>query len=226
VNHDNLQASAARSPSGPGSFYDRFVKRGADALIAGGLLILLLPVLLLVWAAVVVVLGHPAFYFDRRAGRRGVPIVIGKFRSMSETVDRDGVPLSDAERLGGFGRFLRRTSLDELPQLLSVLTGDMSLIGPRPLPLRYVARYNSRQVHRLDVRPGLTGLAQVWGRNGLDWPARLELDVRYVEMLSRWYAPLVDVGILAATLGVVVWQGLTGQGISGAGSVTMKEFEP
>ena len=224
--HDNSQALPARSPSGPGSFYDRFVKRGADALIAGGLLILLLPVLLLVWAAVVVVLGHPAFYFDRRAGRRGGPIVIGKFRSMSETVDRDGVPLSDAERLGGFGRFLRRTSLDELPQLLSVLTGDMSLIGPRPLPLRYVARYNSRQIHRLDVRPGLTGLAQVWGRNGLDWPARLELDVRYVEMLSCWYAPLVDVGILAATIGVVVWQGLTGRGISGTGSVTMKEFQP
>jgi lipopolysaccharide/colanic/teichoic acid biosynthesis glycosyltransferase len=226
VVHDNPQALATPSPPGMGSFYDRFVKRSADALIAGGLLILLLPVLLLVWAAVVVVLGYPAFYFDRRAGRRGVPIVIGKFRSMSEAVDRNGVPLSDAERLGGFGRFLRRTSLDELPQLLSVLTGDMSLIGPRPLPLRYVARYNSRQIHRLDVRPGLTGLAQVWGRNGIDWPTRLELDVRYVEVLSRWYAPLMDLGILGATIGVVVWQGLTGRGISGAGSVTMKEFEP
>ena len=226
MDHNNSQTLTASLPPRPGSFYDRFVKRSADVLIAGGLLILLLPVLLLVWAAVVVVLGYPAFYFDRRAGRRGAPIVIGKFRSMSEAVDQDGVPLSDAKRLGGFGRFLRRTSLDELPQLLSVLTGDMSLIGPRPLPLRYVARYNSRQIHRLDVRPGLTGLAQVWGRNGLDWPARLELDVRYVEMLSCWYAPLADVGILAATIGVVVWQGLTGRGISGTGSVTMKEFEP
>ncbi len=223
---DNLQDGATPLPSGPGSFYEGFVKRAADAIIAGSLLVLLLPVLLLVWAAVVIVLGYPAFYFDRRAGRRGAPIVIGKFRSMSEAVDGDGVPLSDAERLGGFGRFLRRTSLDELPQLLSVLSGDMSLIGPRPLPLRYVARYNSRQIRRLDARPGLTGLAQVWGRNRLDWPARLELDVRYVEMLSRWYAPLVDVGILAATVGVVVWQGLTGRGIAGAGSATMKEFEP
>lgn len=223
---DNLQATVTPVPAGPNSFYDRFVKRAADALAAGALLLLLLPVLLLVWAAVVVVLGFPAFYFDRRAGRRGVPIVIGKFRSMSEAVDQDGVPLSDAERLGAFGRFLRRTSLDELPQLMSVVSGDMSLIGPRPLPLRYVARYNSRQIRRLDVRPGLTGLAQVWGRNGLDWPARLELDVRYVEMLSRWYAPLLDVGILAATVGVVVWQGLTGRGISAVGSVTMKEFEP
>lgn len=223
---DSPQALAVSFPAGPGSFYERFVKRAADALIALGLLLLLLPVMLLVWAAVVCVLGVPAFYFDRRAGRRGEPIVIGKFRSMSEAVDRTGAPLSDAERLGGFGRFLRRTSLDELPQLLSVLTGDMSLIGPRPLPLRYVARYNPRQIRRLQVRPGLTGLAQVWGRNGLDWPARLELDVRYVELLSRWYAPLVDVGILVATVGVVVWQGLTGRGISGAGSVTMKEFEP
>lgn len=223
---DNLQVSATPLPPAPRSFYDRFVKRVADAIVAGSLLLLLLPVLLLVWAAVVVVLGYPAFYFDRRAGRRGAPIVIGKFRSMSEAVDGDGVPLSDAERLGRFGRFLRRTSLDELPQLLSVLSGDMSLIGPRPLPLRYVARYNSRQIRRLDARPGLTGLAQIRGRNGLDWPARLELDVRYVEMLSRWYAPLIDVGILAATIGVVVWQGLTGLGIAGAGSVTMKEFEP
>ncbi len=223
---DNLQASVTPLPAGPRSFYDRFVKRAADALVAGALLLLLLPVLLLVWAAVVAVLGFPAFYFDRRAGRGGVPIVIGKFRSMSESLDRDGLPLSDVERLGAFGRFLRRTSLDELPQLLSVVSGDMSLIGPRPLPLRYVARYNPRQIRRLEVRPGLTGLAQVWGRNGLDWPARLELDVRYVEMLSRWYAPLIDVGILAATVGVVVWQGLTGRGIAGAGSVTMKEFEP
>jgi lipopolysaccharide/colanic/teichoic acid biosynthesis glycosyltransferase len=134
--------------------------------------------------------------------------------------------LPDAERLGAFGRFLRRTSLDEIPQLLSVLTGDMSLIGPRPLPVRYVSRYNSRQSLRLDVRPGLTGLAQIRGRNGLDWPARLELDVRYVEMLSRWYAPLLDAWILVATFGVVFWQGLTGRGISGKGAVTMQEFEP
>lgn len=209
----------------PESFYARFVKRGFDTLVAAALLLVLFPVLLMVWAAVVAVLGHPAFFFDTRAGRRGVPIVIGKFRSMSDAADRDGRLLPDADRLGAFGRFLRRTSLDELPQLLSVLSGDMSLIGPRPLPVRYVSRYNSRQIRRLDVRPGLTGLAQVCGRNGLDWPARLELDVRYVEMLSRWYAPVVDTGILAATVGVVVWQGLTGRGISGTGAVTMKEFE-
>ena len=218
-------ATVGEWPVGPRGFYARFVKRGIDTVVAAALLALLVPVLLGTWAAVVAVLGYPAFYSDRRAGRGGVPIVIGKFRSMSEAVGRDGQLLADGERLGAFGRFLRRTSLDELPQLVSVLTGDMSLIGPRPLPLRYVGRYNSRQRRRLEVRPGLTGLAQVRGRNGLDWPARLELDVRYVEILSRWYAPVVDIGIFVATGGVVAWQGLTGRGISGAGSVTMKEFE-
>ena len=222
----DMPPETVQRPSGGATFYARYVKRGLDIVAAAALLLLLLPVLILVWGAVVAVLGAPAFFFDTRAGRRGAPIVIGKFRSMSEAVGRDGRLLPDAERLGAFGRFLRRTSLDELPQLLSVLTGDMSLIGPRPLPVRYVSRYNSRQSLRLDVRPGLTGLAQIRGRNGLDWPARLELDVRYVEMLSRWYAPLLDAWILVATFGVVFWQGLTGRGISGKGAVTMQEFEP
>ena len=211
---------------GPANLYVRFAKRGLDAFVAAVLLTLLLPVILGTWVAVVAVLGYPAFYLDRRAGRAGATIVIAKFRSMSESLGRDGRPLPDAERLGPFGRFLRRSSLDELPQLISVLTGDMSLVGPRPLPLRYVDRYNPRQRRRLEVRPGLTGLAQIRGRNGLDWPSRLELDVRYVEGLSRWYAPLMDVGILAATVGVVLWQGLTGRGISGSGAATMTEFEP
>jgi len=223
---DTPPTTGGERPAGPRGLYARFVKRGIDTIVAAALLLLLLPVLLATWAAVVAVLGYPAFYADRRAGRGGVPIVIGKFRTMSEAVGSDGQRLADAERLGPFGRFLRRTSLDELPQLVSVLTGDMSLIGPRPLPLRYVGRYNSRQLRRLEVRPGLTGLAQIRGRNGLDWPARFELDVRYVEMLSRWYAPLVDAGILVATFGVVAWQGLTGRGISGAGAATMKEFQP
>lgn len=208
------------------SFYVRWVKRAFDATAAALLLLLLLPVLLLVWAAVVAVLGTPAFYFDTRAGRGGHPFVVGKFRSMRDARDAAGNPLPDAERLGRFGRFLRRTSLDELPQLVSVLVGDMSLVGPRPLPLRYVPRYNARQATRLDVLPGLTGLAQVRGRNGLGWPERLELDARYVESTRRWYAGFVDLGILAATVVVVVWQAVSGRGIAGNGSATMEEFDP
>ena len=209
-----------------GGFYGRVVKRAFDSVVAATLLLLLLPVMLLVWVAVVAVLGLPAFYFDQRAGRDGRTIVVAKFRSMRDAVDGAGRPLPDAERLGWLGRWLRRTSLDELPQLVSVLVGDMSLVGPRPLPLRYVPRYNPRQATRLDVLPGLTGLAQVRGRNGLDWPRRLELDARYVDMMDRWYAPLVDAAILAATGGVVLWQALSGRGISGGGAATMKEFDP
>ena len=197
-----------------------------DLLLAGVLLLLLLPVMVLVWAAVMAVLGSPAFYFDTRAGRFGRPMVIGKFRSMREAVGPDGQPLPDGQRLGVFGRFLRRTSLDELPQLVSVLVGDMSLIGPRPLPLRYLSRYNPRQASRLLVRPGLTGWAQVCGRNGLSWPDRLELDARYVDVLRRWYAPVADLTIVMATVGVVTWQGITGRGISAAGAATMEEFNP
>lgn len=208
------------------SVYARVIKRAVDAAVAALLLLLLLPVFAIVWAAVVVVLGMPAFYVDKRAGRHGRTIVVGKFRSMSDAVDASGQPLPDSARLGAFGRFLRRSSLDELPQLLSVLTGDMSIVGPRPLPLRYVPRYNPRQATRLEVLPGLTGLAQVCGRNGLDWPQRLELDARYVDMMTRWYAPAVDLAIVVATAGVVVWQALSGHGISGGGTVTMREFEP
>lgn len=207
-------------------FYVRVVKRGFDLLAATALLLLLLPVILAVWAAVVACLGTPAFYSDTRAGRGGKPIVVGKFRSMREAYDGEGRPLPDESRLGTFGRLLRRSSLDELPQLFSVVRGDMSLVGPRPLPLRYVERYNPRQATRLAVLPGLTGLAQVCGRNGLDWERRLELDARYVEMTGRWYAPLVDLAILAATFAVVAWQAVSGSGIAGQGSATMQEFDP
>ena len=175
---------------------------------------------------VVCVLGSPAIYFDTRAGRDGRRIVIGKFRSMSLACGPDGQPLPDADRLGTFGRWLRRSSLDELPQLVSVLVGDMSLVGPRPLPLRYTQRYSPRQATRLQVRPGLTGWAQIHGRNGLDWPARLELDARYVEMLGTWYAPIIDVWILIVTFFQVAWQGLTGRGVTAPGAATMREFLP
>jgi lipopolysaccharide/colanic/teichoic acid biosynthesis glycosyltransferase len=183
-------------------------------------------VLAAVWIAVRVVMGRPVFFQDLRAGKDGRPIQILKFRSMRQAVDATGRPLPDAERLGAFGTFLRRSSLDELPQLVSVLVGDMSVVGPRPLPLAYVSRYSPRQGMRLRVRPGLTGWAQIHGRNGVDWPERLEYDAHYVDMLSHWYWPLVDLWIIVTTAFQVVWQAVSGRGVSAPGSATMQEFRP
>jgi lipopolysaccharide/colanic/teichoic acid biosynthesis glycosyltransferase len=208
------------------SFYSRFLKRGCDLAAAAALLVVLLPVMALVAVAVWLALGRPILHRDERAGRGGVPIRIVKFRSMTRGTGPDGHLLPDAERLGAFGRLLRRTSLDELPQLVSVVTGDMSLVGPRPLPLRYVPRYAPRQATRLAVRPGLTGWAQIHGRNAVAWPERLELDAQYVEMLARPTAPLTDLWIIGVTAFQMVAQAVTGRGIAGAGSATMHEFNP
>ena len=202
------------------------LKRWGDVLLSAVALVLLLPVFVAVWCAVRLALGPPALFAATRAGRDGRPIRVVKFRSMREAFGADGRPLPDAERLGAFGRRLRRTSLDELPQLLSVLAGDMSIVGPRPLPTEYVPRYSQRQATRLRVRPGLTGWAQIHGRNAVDWPQRLEYDARYVEMLSTWRWPLVDLWIILATAAQVLWQVATGRGVSGPGAATMREFFP
>jgi len=203
-----------------------WLKRGGDVVLAATALVLLAPVLAAVWCAVRLAMGRPVFFADVRAGRDARPFRIVKFRSMRDARGPDGRPLPDAERLGGFGRFLRRSSLDELPQLVSVLSGEMSLVGPRPLPLAYVSRYSPRQALRLRVRPGLTGWAQIHGRNAVDWPRRLEYDAAYVEMLGRWYWPLVDLWIMIRTAGQVLGQAVTGRGVSAAGSATMEEFRP
>lgn len=203
-----------------------FLKRMGDVVLATSALILLLPVLAAVWMAVRMVMGRPVFFVDTRAGKDARPIEILKFRSMRHAVDTEGRPLPDVERLGPFGRFLRRSSLDELPQLVSVVVGDMSVVGPRPLPTAYVSRYSARQRTRLRVRPGLTGWAQIHGRNAVDWPRRLEYDAEYVEMLGRWYWPLVDLWIIAATACQIVWQAVTGRGVSAPGAATMTEFRP
>lgn len=172
------------------------------------------------------VLGPPVLFSDDRAGLNGRSIKIVKFRSMSNSKDAAGNLLADADRLGVFGRLLRQSSLDELPQLFSVLVGDMSLVGPRPLPMRYVDRYSPRQAERLLVRPGLTGWAQIHGRNAVDWPQRLDLDAYYVELLSRNTAPLTDLWIVVATVFQLVLQALTGRGATSPGSATMPEFLP
>jgi sugar transferase EpsL len=204
--------------------YAAFIKRFCDVAAATALLLVLMPLILLVWLVVRLSLGAPAFYFDRRAGKDGRPITLVKFRTMSDARGDDGRLLPDDERLTWLGRLLRRTSLDELPQLVSVIVGDMSLVGPRPLPLRYIERYSARQARRLRVVPGLTGWAQIHGRNALDWPARLERDAQYVDMLGRWYAPFLDISIIICTIWQVAWQALTGRGIAAPGSATMQEF--
>jgi lipopolysaccharide/colanic/teichoic acid biosynthesis glycosyltransferase len=204
--------------------YSRFIKRLCDILAAGALILVLLPIFALVWIAVRLSLGAPVLYFSERAGKGGRPILLAKFRSMTNATAPDGSLLPDAERLTPLGRLLRRTSLDELPQLFSVVAGSMSLIGPRPLPLRYISRYSPRQARRLEVLPGLTGWAQIHGRNELDWPTRLERDAEYVDMLERWYAPLLDLWIAMCTIAHIAWQAVTGRGIAAPGSATMTEF--
>lgn len=208
------------------SLYADSLKRICDILVACLLILLLAPVMLMLGISVLFTLGRPVLHGDDRAGRGGRPIRILKFRSMSDARDGQGRLLPDAERLGPFGRFLRRTSLDELPQLFSVLFGDMSMVGPRPLPLRYVPRYNPRQATRLEVRPGLTGWAQIHGRNSVSWPERLALDAEYVEMVRRPLGLFTDFWIVTVTVFQMIGQAVTGRGISAPGSATMPEFEP
>jgi lipopolysaccharide/colanic/teichoic acid biosynthesis glycosyltransferase len=166
--------------------------------------------------AVRVSLGAPVFFRQPRPGRGGETFTLVKFRTMTDARDARGALLPDTERLTPFGRWLRGTSLDELPELLNVLRGDMSLVGPRPLLPQYLTRYSERHRMRHDVRPGLTGLAQVSGRNTLRWPDKFELDVEYVERCS----PALDAAILWRTARAVVRR----EGISAEGDATMPEF--
>jgi sugar transferase EpsL len=161
-------------------------------------------------------LGSPIFFTQQRPGRGARPFRLVKFRTMTDARDAAGAPLPDAQRLTSFGRSLRSSSLDELPELWSVLRGDMSLVGPRPLLTRYLPRYSERHRRRHDVRPGMTGLAQVSGRNAITWADKLDLDVAYVERCSL---PL-DVRILWRTLRSVVRR----EGITAEGAATMPEF--
>lgn len=192
------------------------LKRAFDAVAALILLALFSPLILLVALALFVTRGGPVFFNQVRPGLRQRPLVVHKFRTMSDERSAGGDLLPDAQRLTKFGRFLRRWSLDELPQLWSVLRGDMSLVGPRPLLSEYVERYSRRQARRFHAPPGLTGWAQVNGRNEADWEERLELDVWYVE---NWSLRL-DLRILAKTLWIV----LAGRGVEATGSATPPPF--
>jgi lipopolysaccharide/colanic/teichoic acid biosynthesis glycosyltransferase len=191
-------------------------KRPIDVLLSALGLVALAPVMAGVAAAVAVALGRPVFFRQVRPGLHGKPFRLIKFRTMLDAVDSDGNPLDDSERLTRFGRFLRASSLDELPELWNVLTGDMSLVGPRPLLMRYLPLYSPEQARRHDVRPGLTGWSQVNGRNALSWPDKLALDVWYVDNRSF----KLDLRILFMTVAKV----LSRSGIAAEGSETMPEF--
>lgn len=191
-------------------------KRAMDLAVAGGLLVLLSPVLGLVAVIVRVVMGRPVLFRQPRTGLGGRTFVLRKFRTMSPERDVDGREVPEAARITTLGRWLRASSLDELPQLVHVLRGDMSLVGPRPLLPRYLDRYSPDQARRHLVRPGVTGLSQVGGRNALSWGDRFQLDVRYVEEAS----PAMDLAILWATAVKV----LRAEGISTAGHPTSPEF--
>ena len=182
-------------------------------LVAG---IILAPFILMLSLIVWWKLGKPLFFYQQRPGLHGKPFTMYKFRTMSDARDRAGNLLPDEQRLTRFGRFLRSTSLDELPELFNVLKGDMSLVGPRPLLMRYLERYTPEQARRHEVKPGITGWAQVNGRNAISWEEKFALDVWYVEHQSIW----LDMRILALTL----WKVLKREGISQSGEATMSEF--
>lgn len=192
------------------------LKRAFDIVVAAALLVVLAPLMAMIALAVRIGLGQPVIFVQERPGKGGRVFRLYKFRTMRDARGPDGTPLPDAERLTGLGRFLRASSLDELPELWNVLRGDMSLVGPRPLLVEYLDRYSPRQARRHEVRPGITGLAQVSGRNALGWDERLELDVRYVDERTFW----LDLRILLLTLGTVVRR----EGIASDGHATMPEF--
>ena len=200
----------------PGRRRGEGLKRLLDAVAAAAGLVVLAPVLAAVAVGVRLTMGAPVLFRQVRPGLHGRPFTLLKFRTMRDAADAGGTPLPDAERLVPLGRFLRRTSLDELPELLNVLRGEMSLVGPRPLLPEYIPLYSPEQARRHEMRPGLTGWAQVNGRNAQEWDERLRLDVWYVD---HWSLSL-DLRILLRT----VRQVLAREGINAPGHVTMERF--
>lgn len=197
--------------------YKKYIKRFFDIVLSLCAIIVLSPIYIVLSLLVRFKLGSPVLFHQDRPGKDGKIFHMYKFRSMTDERDENGELLPDEVRLTSFGRKLRSTSLDELPELFCILKGDMSLVGPRPLLVQYLPLYNERQRHRHDVRPGLTGWAQVNGRNTLTWPQKFEYDVEYTEKVSF----LMDLKILFMTVANV----LKREGISPEGAATMDFFK-
>ena len=194
----------------------RAVSRALDIAISGAVLLVLAPLLGLIALGILLILGRPVFFRQARPGLHGRPFTCIKFRTMSEARDADGRLLPDEERMTRFGSLLREISLDELPQLWNVLRGDMALVGPRPLLMEYLPRYNAQQMKRHEVKPGITGWVQINGRNALSWPQKFEMDVWYVEHWSLW----LDLKILLLT----PWAVFSRTGVRERGYATTSDF--
>lgn len=195
----------------------KFIKRLFDFFGSAVLLSFFMPLILFLAVAIRLLMGRPVFFIQERAGLAGRPFDLIKFRTMSDEFCDDGDPLPDFKRISRFGRFLRHSSLDELPELWNVLLGQMSLVGPRPLPVEYLPLYNSQQQRRHEVKPGLTGWAQINGRNNISWEKKFQLDVWYVD---NW-TYVLDLKILFFTLGKVIKR----EGIDSLDNVSMPKFK-
>jgi lipopolysaccharide/colanic/teichoic acid biosynthesis glycosyltransferase len=193
-------------------------RRVVDVIVAAVALAMSVPLQMTIAMILLVTQGRPVLFSQARVGQGGRVFRLHKFRTMTQATDHTGAPLPDEDRLTAIGRLLRRLSLDELPELWNVLIGEMSFVGPRPLPVRYLPRYRPSELRRHDVHPGLTGWAQINGRNAVDWDDRLAMDVWYVEHRNL----ALDIRIILRTPSVV----LRGKGVSGKGTQTMQELRP
>jgi len=192
------------------------IKRILDFVLSIIIMLVCLPVMLIVGLIIFLTEGRPIFFFHERPGKDGQPFKLIKFRSMRNARDAEGNLLPDGKRITNFGNFIRKTSIDELPEFINVLRGEMSLVGPRPLLMQYVDRYSQQQFRRHEVLPGITGWAQVNGRNAISWNEKFMLDIWYIDHWSVW----LDIKILLLT----VWKVISGEGISQPGRATMDEF--
>lgn len=197
--------------------YAKYVKRLLDLVLSLIALIMLMPFMIIIYILVRIKLGKPAIFKQKRPGENEKIFILYKFRTMTDKKDENGNLLPDAERITKFGKFLRSTSLDELPELINIIKGDMAIVGPRPLLVEYLELYDEEQKHRHDVRPGLTGLAQISGRNAITWEEKFKKDIEYINKITF----IGDLKIVLKTVEKVFKK----EGISQANNATMEKFK-